>query len=299
MRTVPCSSVTSCGSSRIVAPCARACAMQRSTSGTSSAMSTMPSPWRRWWSSSGLVGSTPPLSTNRTAPLAQHVGVVVAVAGLRAGVGDQLHPEDRPGRQCAAWVALPTDHTTASQPVTGNGSAVGVVLDEADELAQLRRDPGRRAAPGWSGTGRRLMRARTPEGGPLWQAASPDWPLLLLLSKTGRLAAVTVCLHGCARRRPARRRAARSRHPRAGRARAVPHPAGGPGHGPGAARPPRAGGGHHRRTRPTSTCAAAGYGVQAFVTLEIAQGDLDEVTAELRRAARGARGLRHHRLRRT
>ena len=44
-------------------------AMHRSTSGTSRAMSTMPSPWRRWWSSSGLLGSTPPLSTNRTAPL--------------------------------------------------------------------------------------------------------------------------------------------------------------------------------------------------------------------------------------
>ena len=34
-------------------------------------------------------------------------------------------------------MALPTDQTTASQPVTGNGSPRGVVLDEADELAQL------------------------------------------------------------------------------------------------------------------------------------------------------------------
>ena len=68
IRTVPCSSDSSCGSSRTVAPCARACAMHRSTSGTSRAMSTMPSPCARWWSTTGLVGSTAPFSTKRAAP---------------------------------------------------------------------------------------------------------------------------------------------------------------------------------------------------------------------------------------
>ncbi len=56
VRTVPCSSDSSCGSTRTVAPCARACAMQRSTSGTSIGRSTTPSPCARWWSSSGLSG---------------------------------------------------------------------------------------------------------------------------------------------------------------------------------------------------------------------------------------------------
>ena len=34
-------------------------------------------------------------------------------------------------------MALPTTQTTASQPVTGNGSAALVVLDQPDQLVQL------------------------------------------------------------------------------------------------------------------------------------------------------------------
>jgi len=68
VRTVPCSSVTSCGSSRIVAPTDRAWSMHLSTSGTSRARSTTPSPCRRWWSRIGLSGVTPPVKTNRALP---------------------------------------------------------------------------------------------------------------------------------------------------------------------------------------------------------------------------------------
>ena len=122
-RTVPCSSVTSCGSLTTRAPAERAWRMHWSTSGTSRLMSITPSPWARWWSSSGLSGLTPPLITKRQAPRLEHVRLVVADAGLRAGVADQLHPEG--GRKkCAVWVALPTTQTTASQPMTGNWSAV-------------------------------------------------------------------------------------------------------------------------------------------------------------------------------
>ena len=68
-RIVPCSSLTSFGSSSTVAPWARACATQVSTSGTSSARSITPSPWRRWCSAYSLAGSTAPMMTNRALPL--------------------------------------------------------------------------------------------------------------------------------------------------------------------------------------------------------------------------------------
>ena len=68
MRTEPCSSLTVSGSWSTVAPARRACSMQRSTSGTSSEMSTTPSPCFAWWAMSGLSGLTAPLSTNRIEP---------------------------------------------------------------------------------------------------------------------------------------------------------------------------------------------------------------------------------------
>ena len=67
-RTVPCSSVTSSGSRTTVAPAWRAWAMHLSTSGTSRAMSVTPSPCLRWCSTSGLSGSTAPLTTKRIEP---------------------------------------------------------------------------------------------------------------------------------------------------------------------------------------------------------------------------------------
>ncbi len=74
-----------------VAPARRACAMQRSTSGTSSAMSTTPSPCRRWWSASGLSGSTAPLMTKRIEPERSTNDLWSRLPCLRAGVGLQLH----------------------------------------------------------------------------------------------------------------------------------------------------------------------------------------------------------------
>ena len=56
------------GSRTTVAPAERACRMHWSTSGTSSAMSTTPSPWAAWWATSGLSGDTAPLSTNLIDP---------------------------------------------------------------------------------------------------------------------------------------------------------------------------------------------------------------------------------------
>ena len=53
---------------------------------------------------------------------AEHVGLRVAVAGLRAAVGLELHARARAGRSVAVWVALPTTKPTASMAVTGNGS---------------------------------------------------------------------------------------------------------------------------------------------------------------------------------
>ena len=49
-------------------PTERACSMHRSTSGTSRARSTTPSPCWRWCSSTGLSGVTPPVKTKRALP---------------------------------------------------------------------------------------------------------------------------------------------------------------------------------------------------------------------------------------
>ncbi len=68
IRTEPCSSLTVSGSRSTVAPAVRAWAMHWSTSGTSSAMSTTPSPCWAWWATSGLSGETAPLSTNLIEP---------------------------------------------------------------------------------------------------------------------------------------------------------------------------------------------------------------------------------------
>jgi hypothetical protein len=69
-------------------------------------------------------------------PGAQHVGVVVAVAGLRAGVRDQLHaPDQLVVQRGLGGVADHPDHRVPA----GHRErvAVGVVLDQPDELAQL------------------------------------------------------------------------------------------------------------------------------------------------------------------
>ena len=92
IRTVPCSSVTRrAARATTVAPAERAWAMHWSTSGTSRAMSTTPSPCRRWWSSERAVGVDRAVDDEPDRAGAQHEGLVVAVAVLRAGVGLELH----------------------------------------------------------------------------------------------------------------------------------------------------------------------------------------------------------------
>ena len=69
-------------------------------------------------------------------PGAQHEGVVVPVAGLRAGVGDQLHAEhDLEEQRGLGRVADRPDHGVPA----GDGERVAprVVLDEPDQLPQL------------------------------------------------------------------------------------------------------------------------------------------------------------------
>ena len=68
IRTVPCSSETSCGSSRIVAPTARACVDALVDVGHLEREVDDAVAVRRWWSSTGLSGVTPPVKTNRAEP---------------------------------------------------------------------------------------------------------------------------------------------------------------------------------------------------------------------------------------
>jgi hypothetical protein len=70
----------------------------------------------------------------RTRP--QHVGAVVAVAGLRAGVGDQLHAEGRPVEVRGLRGVADDPHQRVP---AGDGERVagGVVLDEPDQLPEL------------------------------------------------------------------------------------------------------------------------------------------------------------------
>ena len=78
----------------------------------------------------------PALEHEPHGPRAQHVGVVVAVAGLRAGVGDQVHPvDDLEQLRGLGGVADRPHHGIPA----GDRERVlpGVVLDEPDELAQL------------------------------------------------------------------------------------------------------------------------------------------------------------------
>ncbi len=134
-RTVPCSSLTSCGSSRIVAPARRACSMHRSTSGTSRARSITPSPWRRWWSAWTLSEATAPMITNRAEPDAQHERLVVAVAGLGAAVADELHAHRGLVEACALRGVAADEHDRVHR---GDRERVGggVVVDQADELLE-------------------------------------------------------------------------------------------------------------------------------------------------------------------
>ena len=136
IRTVPCSSETSCGSSRIVAPTERACSMHLSTSGTSSARSTTPSPCLRWWSRTGLSGRDAAGEDEAGRAGAQHVGLGVAVAGLGAAVGLEVHAE----RELVEVRGLGgvADHE-ADGVHRGDRErvAAGVVLHQADQLLEL------------------------------------------------------------------------------------------------------------------------------------------------------------------
>ena len=95
-------------------------------------------------STSGLSGRTAPLSTNRTAPTAQHVGDVVPQPGLRPGVGDQLHPVHRleEQRRLCRVAHRPYQRVPAADR---ERVARDVVLDQPDQLPQLRLVQFRRA----------------------------------------------------------------------------------------------------------------------------------------------------------
>ena len=97
-------------------------------------MSLTPSPWARWWSSSGLSGDAA-LDHEAARAALEHEATWSRLPVSGPGVGDELHAEGGL-EECAVWVALPTTNTTASQPVTGNGSA-GVVVDQSDQLVEL------------------------------------------------------------------------------------------------------------------------------------------------------------------
>ena len=67
-RTVPYPSARSYGVSRPIAPCPTAYRYAASTSGTSSAMSRIPSPCFAWCCAYGVPARTEPASTNRAEP---------------------------------------------------------------------------------------------------------------------------------------------------------------------------------------------------------------------------------------
>ena len=110
--------------------------MHRSTSGTSRAMSMTPSPCARWWSSRGLSGCDPALDHEPARAAREHERLVVTVAGLRAGVGDQLHAEGR--LVVVRGLGRVADHEDHRVP-PGHRERVRrrVVLHQPDELLEL------------------------------------------------------------------------------------------------------------------------------------------------------------------
>ena len=134
-------------------PAARACAMHRSTSGTSSAMSTTPSPCAPVVVEQRAVRVDAALDHEPARAALEHERLVVAVAGLGPGVGDQLHAERRlVVVRGLGGVADDEDHGVPA----GHRERVGgrVVLDQPDELLELLgRElggaPRRRSGRGW------------------------------------------------------------------------------------------------------------------------------------------------------
>jgi hypothetical protein len=99
-------------------------------------MSVTPSPCLRWCSTSGLSGSTAPLTTKRIEPEPQHERLVVAVAVLRAGVRLELHPPR--GLVVVRRLGRVADAEDDRVPAGDREDvALLVVLDQADELLEL------------------------------------------------------------------------------------------------------------------------------------------------------------------
>ena len=206
-------------------------------------------------------------------------------------------------KKCAVCVALPTIQTRASQPETGNGSPRGVVLDQADQLLELvevqvgeallvveRLLEAHGALLGKSA-------ARAPRCTPRTRCTSGT-PLMTMVPASSSDRAGS--LHNV----PAIRRASRGRGRRRPLSRAPDDldmalltRAGGAPAGRGSwssrgspASPARRSPPRMQRLEeagivtgygPDIDVEAAGFGVQAFVTLEIAQGALDAVRADL------------------
>ena len=297
IRTVPCSSVMSSGSRTTRGAGAAGLGDALSTSGTSSAMSTTPSPCLRWWSTSGLSGSTAPLMTNRIEPERSTKRLVVAVAVLGAGVGLELHaPRGLVVVRGLGGVA--DDEDDRVPPGDREDVLLLVVLDEADELlellegqvglellsvGQVRRRHGRQSwRAAWLG------RARVCNSTPRWHAAHSACPV----GKADMCPCRTPSTPGSIDLFAAEPRIGVLEASRAARA------------SPGA--PCRRGStssaarGDHGRGRPELDPAALGYPVTAFCTLEIRQG---RGPRPRRRAPggdpRGARGAHDHRRRAT
>src|SRR3954453_3416733 len=115
--------------------------MHLSTSGTSSARSTTPSPCWRWWSAYRLGGGTRPGGVARAdedepgRTGAEDESLVVAVAGLGAAVADELHAEGVLV-EVRALRGVAADEDDGVHGGDGEGVARLVVLDEPDELLE-------------------------------------------------------------------------------------------------------------------------------------------------------------------
>ena len=135
-RTVPCSSLTSCGSSSTVAPAPVRLGdaavdvghLERDVDDAVAVLAVVVV------QRAGRVDAA--LEHEAHGAALEHVRVVVAVAGRRAGVGDQLHAERRAVevRGLGGVADDPDDGVPAGDRERVGG---GVVLDQPDQLLQL------------------------------------------------------------------------------------------------------------------------------------------------------------------
>ena len=134
MRTVPCSSDSSCGSPGSWRPTERACSMHLSTSGTSSARSTTPSPCWRWWSSERAV--------RRHAAGEARTGRCRSAARRTWSPGSRSRGRGRPRGPCRARAGRRSRSGWRCRPRTPTASIAG----DRERVAGWRRTPRARPA---------------------------------------------------------------------------------------------------------------------------------------------------------